>query len=344
MKQRRKRGTYLGGHDVAALVGMHPYSSIGQVYAKCALGEIGITDVELDADPSKPSVLRRGKICESGVIDYIERVCLGMAPGTMARDVWVEDDDVPFFGGTIDACELDDNDLITHIHEITVTSSRVVDDHWGPDGDPGGAAKYKWLQNQWYQGLSGAGGGTIWLFVADTGEIRRYPVARKEAAIEEMRNDAEEFWLRYVLPRRPPPVECEGLGAWAVAEPSLDAMYGLEDKGPMDPTPELVDAANLYAQSRQDVKDAEERKRGAAAMLKNALGDHTNSKWNGGRVSWKRNKDVKKLDKDAVIDELVGNAGMSDEDKAALFESHSTPKQGPRILRVTISAAEKDKE
>ena len=31
---RLKRGTYIGGHQMAAIVGMHPYSSIGDVYAK----------------------------------------------------------------------------------------------------------------------------------------------------------------------------------------------------------------------------------------------------------------------------------------------------------------------
>jgi len=341
--KRLKRGTYIGGQQITAVTGMHPYSSIGDVYAKSVLGVQGITDAEIDADPSSPSVLRRGKICEAGLVDYVERACLKLPPGTLKRDLFVIDPDVPFFAGTIDAAEVDDQGRITHIHEVTVTSSRAVDAHWGVDGDPGGAAKYKWIQDQWYQGLSGAGGGTIWLMVSDTGEIRRYPVKRSDVAIEQLRNDGEQFWMENVLPKKPPAVDCQGIGAWAVAEKSLDAMYNTDGGGELEATAALVAAANDYDAARDAVKKAEEWKRGSAAKLKASLQDSTWSKWDGGRVSWKRNKDRKVLDHESAFNKLAAESGMTEENIEERLKLHTNSRRGPRILRVTISA-EKDEE
>lgn len=341
--KRLPRGTYIGGHQMSAIIGMHPYSSIGDVYAQCALGISGITDDEVDADPSSPNVLRRGKICEDGVIEYIERVCLGLPSGTLKRDVFVVDKDVPFFAGTIDAAEVDDDGKIVHVHEVTVTSTRASD-AWGIDGDPGGASKYKWIQCQHYQGISGATGGTVWLFIADTGEIRRYPAAKKNSAIESMRNDAEMFWLEHVLPKIPPTIECESLGAWAVAETSIDAIYQNEDGGLLDSTAEIVKAANDYAEAREDVKSHEDKKRGSAAKIKSLLADHSASQWDGGRVSWKRNKPREKTDYEAAFKHLAQEQGLDGDELHAVSQKFTTKKDGPRILRVTIKAEKKDEE
>jgi len=340
--KRMPRGTYLGGQQIAAVVGMHPYMSIGDVWAHCALGRSPGLDGG-DDDPSKPNVLRRGRICEEGVIAYVEQTCLKLPPGTLKRDVFVIDPDVPFFAGTLDAAEVDDTGRIVHVHEVTVTSSRAVD-AWGPDGDPGGAAKYKWIQNQHYQGISGATGGTVWLFVSDTGEIRRYPAERRNGAIESLRDDGEKFWLEHVIPRIPPPIECVGIGAWATAEKSIDAIYGVGDGGDMDPTPDLVAAANDYDDARRAFQEIEDRKRGAAAKVKNALGDHTSAKWNGGRVSWKRNKPGKATDHERAFTALAEKHGMTEADQSAFLDGHTTAKNGPRILRITISADKKEKE
>lgn len=338
---RKPRNTYLGGQQMAAVVGMHPYQSIGDVYAACALGKVaeGMSDAEVNADPTRPNVLRRGQICEPGVIDYIEQVVLGYPPGKLIRNVFVQDPDVPFFAGTIDALELDGEGNVVHIHEVTVTSTRAVD-KWGVDGDPGGCAKYKWIQNQHYQGITGAKGGTIWLFVSDTGELRHYPAERKNDAIERIRNDGEQFWLEHVLPKRPPPVDCEGIGAWAVAEASIDAMYAIEDGGKMSSTPALVEAANDYAVAREEVKAAEERKRGSAAKIKNALGNHTSTKWDGGRVSWKRNWPRSKTDYEGVLRSLV-ESGVADQNQVdEAIAQNTVLKEQPRILRVTIKPPE----
>lgn len=344
--KRLKRGTYLGGQQMAAVVGMHPYMSLGDVYAHAVRGAKSITDEEIHGEPHKPSVLRRGIICEEGVISYIETMpaCLGLPPGTLERDVFVQDKDIPFFAGTIDACELDDQGRISHIHEITVTSTRAVDDHWGVDGDPNGCAKYKWIQNVHYQGISGAGGGTVWLFVSDTGEIRRYPVVRNEKAIEQLRNDGEQFWLEHVLPKKPPKIECTSIGAWAVAEKSLDAIYGIGDGGPIDATEDIVKASKLYDEARQEVKDAEDRKRGAAAMLKAALGDHSSSKWKGGSVSWKRNRPSSKVNYEHAFKQLAATQGLDDEAVAEFLKQHTHLKNGPRVMRVTLKKEKKESD
>lgn len=341
---RLARGTYIGGQQMAAIVGMHPYMSIGDVYAKCALGldRKGSTSAELDADPSVPNVLRRGLICEPGVIDYVERIALLLPRGTLKRDIFLQDEEIPYLAGTLDAVELGDDGSIEHVHEITVTSTRNVD-AWGPDGDPQGAAKYKWIQCQYYQGLSGASGGTIWLFVSDTGELRRYPCDRRDQAIERLRGDAEQFWLENVLPKKAPAVDCVGIGAWAQSEQSLDAIYAVGDGGEIPSTPEMVEAANMYARYREEVKEAEEKKRGYAAQLKSMLGNNTHSRWDGGRVSWKRNKPRKKIDYEAAFKSLLEDEEQDKDKLEQVLQAHTEFKNGARIMRVNIRKTEEEK-
>jgi len=333
--KRLPRGKYIGGQQIAAVMGMHPYMGPGDVYAFSALGLVQITDEEVHGDHTKPSPLRRGLVCEAGLIDYIEEHILKMEQGELERDIFVQDSDVPYFAGTVDACETDDGGRITHIHEMTTTTTHSVD-KWGESGNRQGALKYKWMQNQWYQGITGATGGTVWLFVVDTGEIRRYPVIRSEQVIEEGRSVGESFWLDNVIPKIPPELKCDSTASWANAESSLNAMYSDGDGGECDPTPQIVDAAHAYAQARDLAKHSEEAKRAAAAQLKNSLTDFTMTKWDGGKVTWKRNKPTKKADHKAALETLAAEHKMTPEDLHNLVADHTVEKDGPRILRVTM--------
>ena len=344
--ERMERGTYLGGQQMAAVVGMHPYMSIGDVYAHAAMGRQRDDGIDDDEDPSRPSVLRRGRICEEGIISYLEEFVLKVPVGTLVRDLFVVDDDVPFFAGTIDAAEVDDTGAIRHIHEITVTSTRAVHS-WGEDGDPDGVAKYKKIQDLHYQGITGADGGTVWLFVSDTGEIRRYPVKRNDDAINSLRDSGEAFWLQHVVTKTPPVFSGASDGAWAVADDSLNAIYLEGEAGALDPSPEMVAAAIAYDAARLAYQQAEDDKKGCAARIKAILGDHQQTRWEGGSVSWKRNKgsaktDYVKVAKDLAV-ELAAHRGLEVRDVIASFEEpHTTVKQGGRVLRVTVKPPKED--
>lgn len=335
--KRLARGTYIGGQQIAAIVGMHPYMGAGNVYAHAVYG-----DTE---DISDVGVVRRGLICEPGLLEWI-RNRLGVPRERWMEDVFTIDPDVPFFAGTQDAVEIDDAGNVVHVHEVTTTSSRMAD-RWGSDGDPTGAMKYKWIQNQYYQGLTGCTQGTVWLFIADTGEIRSYPVIHSAEALESLRNEGERFWLDHVLAKVPPdPSVLAGIAGWASVAGSIDAIYNDSKDAARDPSEEMVNAANNYVEARDAIKEAEGMKQEAAAMLKAQLGEYEKSSWSGGSVTWKRNKPGKSTDYEAAYKSLtaIGLAqGWSMKESEKHKEQHTHEKKGPRILRVNVRKKDEGK-
>src|SRR5690606_15115316 len=149
--------------------------------------------------------------------------------------------------------------------ELTTCTTRTLNG-WGDDGDPGGVARYKWLQVQWYLGISGADEAEVWLFVADTGEIRRYPVARAEDAIASLRENAEDFWLHHVIPQVPAAIDDLDHAAWAAASEVMDLIYpgtpGDTRECPADDVIRL--AAVEYDEARRMVDEWTTRKQAAA--------------------------------------------------------------------------------
>ena len=240
---RIDRKRYIGGHDIAALMGMHPHSTPGHVYRKLVhqySEDIG----------DKPSV-RRGRILEKALLDEIEE-----RDGVeLKRDVFLLDDEMPFVGGTVDAFCAETKTL----YEVTTTLSKYGRDKWGPDGTED-AATHKWIQAQFYSGLKNEKMPTIErveviCWIVDTDEILRYPSSPKKGAIAEMRSRAEAFYYDHVLPQQPPTVDW-GRSDPAYAAKMLEAIYSKEDGNAIEPTPELVRAAFDYVEAREEEKAA----------------------------------------------------------------------------------------
>lgn len=328
--ERLERGTYIGGQQIAAIVGQHPYMSAGQVYAHSVTGQT--------EDISDVGVIRRGLICERGFIDHIVSQ---LKPKYWDNDVFVIDPDVPFFAGTQDLVEMDEDGAIVHIHELTVTSSRMID-KWGNDGDPNGPMRYKWIQCQWYIGITGAKAGTIWLFVADTGEIRSYPVERSEDSITKLRDLGEEFWLDHVMKKVPPDgKDLAGVAGWKNVADSMDAIYPTNNGTEIEATPELVTAAMDYEDARLREKDAQDDKRAAQARLKNEMKEADKAAWKYGSVTWKSTKGRQSTDWEAAMTSLLKDGEVSQKAYDDAIAQFTVEKPGPRVMRVTIKKESK---
>jgi len=327
MSDRLERGRYIGGQQMAAIAGLHPYSTAADVYVHCVHG---ITD-----DIGDRPAVRRGNIIEPGLISWIEREALGIKPPLgLRRDVFLQDPDVPYFAGTIDAIQTrDDGEL--WIHEVT-TASRFTLDAWGDDGDPQGASTYKWIQTQWYCGNSGAAGGTIWLYVLDSDELRSFPIPRNDDAIAALRDQAETFWLDHVIPRIPPDMTKVAGHLLARSTKALDRLYAEDPKLIRDVTPELVNIANDYHEAREASKKADDAKSAAAGSLRAMLGEATRAKWDGGSVTWNRNKGSPDTDYKRALQALVDDGEIQQCVADSTIAKHTTTKPGPRVLRVTI--------
>lgn len=324
--KRPARGTYLGGQQVAAICGMHPYKTAGDVWLE-ARGEGD------NVDPQKPAI-RRGRIVEPGLLN--EALNLDRVLGIIYRDVFVQDDDIPFFGGTLDAFVTDPEQKT--VYEVTTCTTRTR--HlWGAPGTDD-CAKYKWIQSQWYMGLTGAERARIWCLSVDDGDLFDYWIPRRDTAIDSLRDAAADWWWQHVIGGEPPRIDLDVIDAFDASE-MMDRIYraavgGKELEAQQANHGAVRQLANDYAKARTEEKLAQEEKVRASAQMKELMTEHTLCKFDEGRVSWTRNRPTEKLDEDRLLEALAKKAGVDDVALAAMKTAYTAVKDGPRILRVTM--------
>jgi predicted phage-related endonuclease len=323
---RLDRCRYIGGHDAAAIMGRHPYSTAGHVFAKLVNG------VQEDIG-DRPSV-RRGRMLEGALLDEIESTN-GVK---LHRDVFSLDESTPFIGGTLDAEDREGREL----YEVT-TALSYTRDKWGPDGSED-AATHKWLQAQYYLGMRpDYRMAHIYCWVVDTDEILHYPCPRRQGAIDDMRERCESFWYEHVLTGKAPT-----LTDWGEADPTwassmLEAIYSKESGGAVDPTPELASAASDYVAARDEEKRWKAAKDKQGSILKGALGEASKCKFDGGRVQWTASKLRPSTDWQSVAVALAQKAGIGDDVYQDVVRQQTKPRHSSRALRVYLNR-KKDSE
>lgn len=317
-RSERVRGTYIGGHDAARIVGEFPYGAgAADTYAAV---------VHRRVIEQTPRMLR-GLLFEPGFAAWVE----DLRGVPQKRDVFVIDDDVPFFAGSVDAIE--DGGRVIHEFTTTTTDSRHM---WGvPNTDD--CARHKWIQSQWYIGmLPGFEEAHVWCFVVDGDEDPlHYVVARNELAIAELRSRAEAFWYDHVLARVPP-------------LPGVHDVFGDDNEAlnacfPSATAPELADVdaefvlqAQKYASFRAAQKMAEVEKKSAAAKLKAMLGGHEGGRWDGGSVSWKSHSIGAKTNWEAVAYELAKIGRVNGEVWSGLVREQTFEAKSIRSIKVNV--------
>jgi len=321
---RLERGTYYGGHDAAAVINAHPYKARGDVYATMVHRQI--------RDLSNNPVIRRGTICEPGLIDWLEKE----RRTSLKRDIHVIDRE-EIFAGTLDALELKTG----IIHDVTVTTTRS--NAWSS-----GVANYKCLQLQWYMGLvenaarcvtrNGlcidewswpiADHAVLTVLYADTGTIDMIPVWKDDDLISNMRKECIDFHREHVQKKIPP---------HEMSENAVKIVYPKDNGEAMtEPDENFIDAAIQYSQARDMTNDWTETKKKCATVLRGYLKEKTKAQWDGdkpGSVSWKTSKGKTVIDHEAMARDLADkmNLGYSE-----LCERYKVEKPGARVLRVTL--------
>lgn len=133
---RRNRGTYIGGSDVAAIMGISPYKNIGEVWLeKVRARERLDAGDESDTDPEMESRFTRwGRRWESVVLEEyadIAEVKELRRPGLRL----FRHPDFPFIGGTIDGeATTNFGDLITVEAKTTDAFFQSREKVWGAQG------------------------------------------------------------------------------------------------------------------------------------------------------------------------------------------------------------------
>jgi putative phage-type endonuclease len=319
----RKRNSYLGGHDASAILGLNPYASAGDVYAKVVCGH------EVEQTPR----MLRGLIVEPGMIDYVRGQRQQPA---IENDCFFLDDRVPFFGGSVDGVESP-----RVIHEIKSTLAHGwggdLAERWGPTNSDD-VERSAWLQCQWYMGITGARETHVWLLILDDDEEpRHYTVARDDGVIRTLRDAAEAFWWDHVVLKVPPSVACI----------SSEAAQRLHPVGVKGLAAEVTDSirwhAEAYALARATAKAAELAKQNAGAILKGALGEAEHCKWSGGSITWRARTLTMQTNWEAVAYELARKATIDGSVFNGIVRENSHRPWSSRALTVTITDPNKTK-
>jgi putative phage-type endonuclease len=196
------RTTFIGGSDIAAIIGVSPWKDAHTLY----LEKTG----ELPPDPEESKAMRRGRILEraigqlyaedSGrVVGFVDALAPHGTRKESPLPAVVEDG---HRRAQIDAWEQFDGDVWIPL-EIK-SASEFTRGKWGPTGTDD-APTYYCTQNHWQIGLSGAPFGRI-VALLGADDLRVYTLERDEVVLKFLRDAADEFWQR-VLKRNPPPVD-----------------------------------------------------------------------------------------------------------------------------------------
>ncbi len=317
-----ERGTYLGGHDAARIVGVHQYGAgVADVYANI---------VNKQKTEQNPRMLR-GLLMEPGLIEWVkEKRGRELIGKPMARGAFAVHKEIPFIAGSLDAVEV--GWRVMHEVTTTTTTSRHI---WGVPGTDD-CSKLKWVQCQHYMSLVPTlVEAHVWCFVVDGDEEPlHYVVPRNEVAIAELQERCEAFWWDHIVPKIPPMP-----GAGAIYSDENEAMQKLFPRATgdvIDADSELVSNAMAYATYRAAEKMAKEGKELHGAKIKAVLTEHEGARWDGGSVSWKETSLGEKTVWEQVAHEVALKAGMQGETFNGIVRENTFKSFAKRALRVNV--------
>jgi len=312
----------VGASEVAALFGLHPYLTPLGLYTRI----LGIgTGHETIAQ-------RRGTRIEGYLAgEYAEREGLfPTASPHAARDggPWLLDGETQrhpehrLLIASPDRVVVRDGQPVRLV-EIKTARSRAG---WAdPDETPDGVPDHYALQVQ-HQLLVGVdvGGRHFWPqeahLVASVGHLddfRVYTIQASPAVHRAILERVERFWAEHVEPRVPPAWDGSDAGSAL-----LRAMYP-EDRLPLEPAP--PEAEPIMAElrrARADVEAAQAREATAKQIVEAIIGDRQGLAGRGWRVTWKRAKDSRSVDWEAVAKAACATP--------ALIEQHTSVRPGTR--------------
>jgi putative phage-type endonuclease len=311
----------VGGSDIAPILGLSPYRTPLQVYARIVAGE-----QQADSAP-----LRRGRFLEEAVLRLYEAET---GARVTERNIRLTHPRMAFTRASLDGCSLRDG-LDRVVEAKTAGLSEVR--HWGEAGTDGVPMGYVY-QCCWYAGVGLA------LGVVDTGEVDVAALVAGDLRVYRLPWDAElfamleaaveRFWVDHVEPRRPPPV----------SEPLKDldavgAIYPRHDGNARTwanlTTPERL-AVEEWLRARDEERAAKERRAAWEVKVKMALGTAPQlvglpEALGATRIDWKANKDGTRTDWEGCAKALLA-AHVSPMEYKAVLEKHTTLTLGARPL------------
>lgn len=265
------RTKFIGGSDIAAVLGIDPWRTPVDLYLDKVLPQ------HLPQTPPQ----RRGSLLERYIVDEIDTV-YGMKATT--RNQRYTDRLVPFFACEVD-CEFADESNGIENGEIK-TVHPFKRGAWGEEETDELPTHYV-AQAQWNLGITDRKLCHVFALFGD--ELQRYRVVRDDEIITAMRDRASAFWSTYVQRMVPPPIEWTSPHALA----TLKRLYPGTDGETMTATPSHTYWRKVMEEAAE-LRDRYDRTVDAArAHLLDEMGDAALLQFTDGKAFRRKRIEVK---------------------------------------------------
>ncbi|QOJ19513.1 MAG: YqaJ viral recombinase family protein [Gammaproteobacteria bacterium] len=272
------RRTYIGGSDVAAILGVSPWKS------KFALYQQKISEWQDEITPQKERIFARGKRWEPVVMEMLidELEDRGHEVRVVARNNRIKDIDHDFIAAEIDMELMVDGELING--EMKTVHPFAAKD-WGEPGTDEIPIYYtaQVLHGQMVARRSK----TVVAALIGADDLRVHFVNRDEEMINIIRNAEVEFWNMVQNRISPDPVTID----------DINRLYRIDSGKIIEADTELFTLYTELVHVNEDLKANDAHAETLKSRIKARMGEAALLMHNGQKlVSWKTNKESSKTD------------------------------------------------
>jgi putative phage-type endonuclease len=305
------RSNFLGGSDVAAILGVSPWKS------EFALYQEKIGEYQEEVTPTKQKIFNRGKRWEPIVIEMLvdELEDRGHEVQIITRNARYVDPEHGFLAAEIDLELMIDGE---HTNGEMKTVHAFAAKDWGEqetDEIP------IWYTAQVAHGQMITGRNqTIVAALIGADDLRVHVVNRDDELIQIIRGKEIEFWNR--IQRREPPEP--------TTASDINRLYQVDAGTVMEADVELIELIAEASNTKRNLKDVEAHLDILITRIKARMGEAALLMHNGQKLcSWKNNKQSTKIDWEGAFESLSGL--LNDPDlRNEVLSGFTTTKPGAR--------------
>ena len=311
------RKSYIGGSDVAAILGVSPWKSQFQLYQE-KIGEF-----QEEITPAKQKLFDRGKRWEPVVIDMLvdELQSLGHDVHILDRNKRYKDPVHDFIAAEIDLELIVDGEEFNG--EMKTVHPFAAKD-WGDENTDEIPVYYtaQCLHGQMVVGRNR----TIVAALIGADDLRVHFVDRDEEMIRIMRQKEIEFWARVKNRDAPEPTTAD----------DIKHLFTKDSGSAVEANSEIIGAIEEIKTLKSTQKNIDVELETLIIQVKKYMGD--SAYLFAGRdqlCSWKNNKEGKRTDWKSAFYDLVGKStgiGKTDIDQIVKAATKATP--GSRVFRL----------
>jgi putative phage-type endonuclease len=243
-EQLQKRKSYIGGSDIAAIVGLNPYRNITDIYHDK-------TNTTQNTQTTNEAI-KLGEQLETNLVTY----AAAKLQDTPILNITFKRE---WRRAQVDAY-LPNREEVLEAKVVGFFNPNFKPTEWGPEGTTEVPVHY-YLQVLWQMHVSNAKAGHLIALIGHGIGYRLYHIPRNQDIIDELEARAEHFWTQHVIPRVPP------------SEPASLSTYKALIREPLKRTNISHTLAEQYVTVMQESNHIDERKNKIKALILQQMGD-----------------------------------------------------------------------